>query len=927
MKKILFIILIFLCFSLFGSGSGPFRNYIHRGWSSDEGLPQNSVYSITQDKDGFLWIGTAEGLVKFDGAEFKLFDKYTNSNFTSNVILSLFENDNGCLWIGIKAGGMVRKCGEEFSHFTKKDGLTSDTVTAIVKNGSKILMGTFGGGITVYENGKFSAYSKNSFLPDSFIYDMLYTDGTLYVATDDGLYAIKDDKVVKYAENEGLPELNIRALYMDSNDNLWVGTSDSGLAVLKKGSRKFKVFQTKDGISSERIFGIQEDSSGKLWIGTIGGGVNIYDGKKFYHYTKNNGLSSDVVRTLFRDRAGNMWAGTFGGGIDQFRKGLFSSITMKDGLSDNVIFALLEVENGGIYAGTYGKGLNIIRKDGKIKTLDSTNGLSGDIPAAIYQDSKGRIWVGTYGTSLNIIETNGKITHIGPEQGLEMATVTSILELDDGTVYIGGFNHALSIYRDGKFSTFEKEGLLKNRTVWSIAKDRDGALLLGTDGAGIVRIKNNEFEVIDMEKGLSDNKITHTYLDKDNILWASSYDNGLNIIRPDGSITHIKKSDGLFDDTIYTSIEDNDGNLWMSSNRGLFSAKKADLLAFRQGSGQKVRVKSYSWKDGMPSNECNGGFQQAALKTKDGRLMFPTIKGIAVMDSDNVPEEPYMPTPVITTVYVDGEKQKLKDRYELSPETTKIKIEYTAPAFSVPEKINFRHKLEGFDSDWVYTGKQRSASIMNLTPGTYKFIVGVSDIEGNWSTETAIIELIQNPAFHQTIWFRIFALLVLAVMIFIPINLKLKKMRITNEELSERIEETEEELKQISEELSSKYASSSLDKTDLKSYSRQIEEFMESEKPYLDNELSIRKLASMLDMQPHHLSQVINSSFDMNFYTFINNYRIEEVIRLMKDPERKHHTILAIAYDSGFKSKSSFNTIFKKMTGKTPSEYRDKLES
>ena len=286
MRKILFLIFALWCFSLTSMGMGPFRNYIHRGWSSDEGLPQNSVYSIAQDKDGFIWIGTAEGLVKFDGAEFELFDKYSNSNFISNVILSLFENDDGCLWIGIKAGGIVRKCGEEFTHFSKDHGLTSDTVTAIVSDGKKILFGTFGGGVTVYENGKFKAFSKNSFLPDSFIYDMIYTNDTLYVATDDGLYAIKDDKVVKYAESEGLPELNIRALFMDSNDNLWVGTSDSGLAVLEKGSLKFKVFQTKDGISSDRIFGIQEDSSGKLWIGTIGGGVNIYDGKKFHHYTK-----------------------------------------------------------------------------------------------------------------------------------------------------------------------------------------------------------------------------------------------------------------------------------------------------------------------------------------------------------------------------------------------------------------------------------------------------------------------------------------------------------------------------------------------------------------------------------------------------------------------------------------------------------------
>ena len=925
MKKFLLLILILWSFSIFGSGSGPFRNYIHRGWSSDEGLPQNSVYSIAQDKQGFLWMGTAEGLVKFDGTEFELFDKYTTSTIESNVILAILVDEN-CLWIGVKSGGIVRKCGDEFEHFSEKDGLTSNTVTSIVKSKNKILIGTFGGRVTVFENGKFKPYSKNTFLPDSFIYDMVTDKDDLYVATDDGLYAIKGDKVLKYSENEGLPEMNIRGLFLDSKGDLWVGTSDSGVARLKKDTNKFDVFQKKDGLSSGRIFAIEEDNQGKIWIGTIGGGLNIFDGKEFKNYTKKDGLSSDVVRTLFKDRAGNMWAGTFGGGIDQFRKGLFSSITMRDGLSDNVIFALLEAKNGDIYAGTYGKGLNVIKKDGTVKVLNASNGLSGDIPAAIFQDSKERVWVGTYGTYLNILEKNGTITHIGPDEGLEMATVTSFLELDDGTIYIGGFNHALAVYKDGKFKTLKKEGILKNRTVWGITLDKDGAILLATDGTGIIRIKDNVFEIIDTKKGLNDNKITHIYRDDKNILWASSYDNGMNIIRPDGKITHIKKSDGLFDDTIYTSIEDDEGNLWMSSNRGLFSAKKTDLLNFKEGSGEKIKVKSYSWKDGMPSNECNGGFQKAALKTSDGRLMFPTIKGIAVMDAGNVQEEPYMPTPVITAIYIDGERQELKESYELPPKTTKVKIEYTAPTFSVPEKVNFRYKLEGFDSDWVPAGKQKSTSIMNLNPGTYHFRVGVSDINGNWNTETASIKLIQVPAFHQTIWFRVLLFLIIAIVIFIPINIKLKRMRETNEELTDSLEETQEELKQISEELDSKYASSSLDDADLESYSRQIKEVMESEKPYLDNELSIRKLASMLDMQPHHLSQVINSSFDMNFYTFINNYRIEEVIKLMKDPDRQHHTILAIAYDSGFKSKSSFNTIFKKMTGKTPSEYRDQLE-
>ncbi|MDX9805489.1 MAG: AraC family transcriptional regulator [bacterium] len=199
-------------------------------------------------------------------------------------------------------------------------------------------------------------------------------------------------------------------------------------------------------------------------------------------------------------------------------------------------------------------------------------------------------------------------------------------------------------------------------------------------------------------------------------------------------------------------------------------------------------------------------------------------------------------------------------------------------------------------------------------------------MDGNWNEGTEKISIIQEPAFHQHMLFRLLMLLIAGVLIYIPVNRKIRRMKIKNEELSDRITETEEEIKQISEELESKYASSSLNEEDMNFYKETLEKYMKSEKPYLDNELSIRKLAQQLEMQPHHLSQVINSGFDNNFYTYINNYRINEVIDLMKDPKRKHHTILAIAYDSGFKSKSSFNTIFKKMTGKTPSEFRDELD-
>ncbi len=926
MKRLFIIIVLWLLFPFFSYGAigAEFKNYIHRMWTSDHGLPQNSVYTITQDRKGFLWFGTAEGLVRFDGIKFDLFDKYNVPELKSNVVLAVYEDRKGCLWAGFRNGGVVRKCGDEFTSFGAEKQEAPISVTSIVELDDEVFFGTHTNRIKVFSDGEFKPYKKNHFLPETFIFDMVLSeDKMLYIATDDGIYVIKEDTVSRFGKNEGLPELSVRSLFIDSSQRLWAGFAESGLALMENG--KFKVFRKEDGLPSEKLFAFSEDNYGRVWIGTVGGGIAMYDGESFVSFDKKDGLSSDIVRAIFMDSENNMWVGTHGGGLDQFRRGMFSSITVRDGLSGNVIFGLSEDLDGNIYAGTYGKGINKIYRDGTVKKYDINDGLSGNIIAGVHVDRNGKVWVGTYGAGLNIIDKSGNISSYGPDQGLDMSSVTVIFEDYDGTIYIGGFDQALAVYKDGEFKTFSKEGILKNRVVSDIEKDKDGSLLLATEGSGIVRLKNNEFSAITVEDGLSDNKITSIYRDEDNILWATSYNSGLNIIR-NGNISSVRRKDGLFDDTIYVIVEDNDGVMWMSSNRGLFTVPKKDLIDFADGKTDSVKTTVYSWKDGMPSNECNGGFQKAGLKTRDGKIMFPTIKGIAVMDPSSRKEDVPIPKPVVTAVYIDGERYDIREKYYLLPKTSKINIQYTAPSFVVPEKIRFRYKLEGFDKDWVEAKQRREAEIMNLEPGTYRFMISVSNSEGKWSETPLQITFVQEPAFHQTALFRIILFLAVFAGIYFPLSRKIRKMKDHNEELSDMINETQEELKQVTEELSSKYASSSLGEEDLDYYKEVIEKFMVEEKPYLDDELTIRKLAKQLEMQPHHLSQVINSTFNMNFYTFVNSYRVDEVIKLMKDPERKHHTILAIAYDSGFKSKSSFNTIFKKMIGKTPSEYRDELE-
>jgi len=245
MKKIFYLTLITIALSFNALHGNPFKTLIHRSWGSHEGLPQNSIYSIAQDSQGFIWIGTAEGLVKFDGTGFELFDRYTNKNFKSNVILAIHESSDKCLYAGLRNGGVVRKCNEDFKHFSVEDGLTSNTVTTIAENAGVVYFGTFGGKISVFKDGVMSAFSKNSLIPDSFIHAMTFSNnGILYIATDDGLYSINDDKIKRYGLESGLPELKIRALFFDSDGDLWVGTSDSGLAVLKNGKLRFLLKKT-----------------------------------------------------------------------------------------------------------------------------------------------------------------------------------------------------------------------------------------------------------------------------------------------------------------------------------------------------------------------------------------------------------------------------------------------------------------------------------------------------------------------------------------------------------------------------------------------------------------------------------------------------------------------------------------------------------
>ncbi len=761
--------------------------YSSDAWQIHEGLPQNSVQAVLQTHDGYIWLGTQEGLVRFDGVRFVVFNRKNTPQITRNHIQAMIEGKDGGLWLGTVGGGLVHFKNGEFKVYTTHDGLMNDDCQALYEDPQGHLwVGSFGKGVVELQNGKPVRYDSSNGLSNGFILAISGTkDGSVWVGTNSGLNRIQGGHLRVYTSQDGLAGDTVKALLQDHAGNLWIGTN-AGLNCMAGG--KLVTYTTNDGLTHNSISSLYEDGEGNLWIGTQGGGVNRLKDGKFSSFTTKNGLTNDFILSMCRDREGSLWLGTYGGGLNRIKRSTFSRITTAEGLSSDFVRSILEDHAGNIWVGTNGAGLTLFSPQKPPRIYTARDGLPNDIVLSLFEDRNQQLWIGTdRGVSCF---RNGTFLNYTDKQGLSAESVRVIFEDSTGNLWVGTRGGGLNLLKNGRFTAYTTADGLSDNAVRCIHEDREHNLWIGTSG-GLNLLKDGKFTIYRLKDGAD--AIYAIHEDVEGTMWLGTYGGGLLRFK-DRKLTRLTSQEGLHDDVIFQILEDDNANLWMSCNRGVFYCSRSELNELAEGRTGHIESIAFDNSDGMGSTECNGSSQPAGWKTHDGTLMFPTIKGIASVNPAAMTNNPLPPPVIIETVLVNRRPVELADMRNLPHGQKELEFHYAGLSFRAPEKVAFRYKLEGYDNDWVDAGSRRVAYYTNIPPGRYRFRAMACNDDGIWNETGASLDLYLAPYFYQTAWFQVLCVLALMGCGAGVYGLRVRNLRRREQELVLLVDERTENL-------------------------------------------------------------------------------------------------------------------------------------
>ena len=806
----------------------PLTQYGYRSWQTDSGLPQNTVHAIAQTQDGYIWLATEGGLVRFDGVQFVVYDKQAPARLRSDTINSLFvsRSSDGAssLWIGTE-DGLARRRGEGFDIFGTNNGLPSNTIWSVFQDRAGTLWVVTLGGLARHRNGRFESLPiaagivnakciaeaadgsfwigtnrglerfdptngkvvGNPLLPNSEIQAVAETlDGKIWVGTRNGLYAFDPAKSPIPALVAGLPSNEITAFTNARDGSLWVGTA-KGVAVIQGGPQASPttIYTTREGLPGDRIESAYQDREGAMWIATNRGVARIFQGV-VQAFAARESLADGQILSLYEDREGSLWIGTESSGLDMAHDQKFNTYTTADGLSDDLVRSVMQGRDGSMWIGTNGGGLNHF-KDGRFTSLTANNGLASDIVLALGNDPAGGLpnndlWIGTP-DGLNRLH-DGKIIAFTSADGLADDFVRSLYAASDGSMWIGT-RRGLSHLQNGHFTSYSSMDGLGSDLVGAITESSDHTLWIGTLG-GLTHLARGKFTNLTTRDGLAGNVITALYADHKGALWIGTNQAGLCRLL-DGKITVYPPGATHLPESIYAILEDAIGNLWLASRTGIYRVAKEDLNNYADRKSAPIELTAFGTADGMKIAETSSGGHPAAWKLTDGTMWFATLKGIAAVDPEHLAKNTVPPPVAIDEVLIDDQPASTAGPLTVAPGRSRFEFHYAGLSFIAPQKIRFRYKLEGFDRDWIDAGSRRTAYYTNLPPGNYGFHVLACNNDGVWNETGAVVAFRLRPHFYQTYWFYLALLLVLGAVIYQIYHWRLRQVELRYDAvLSER---------------------------------------------------------------------------------------------------------------------------------------------
>ena len=770
-----------LCFCVCLCVRAAMAQYRFDQWTADNGLPQNSIFGIVQTGDGYLWLATVDGLARFDGARFTIFNKSNSPGIINNRFVSLFEDSRGDLWAGTEESGIVRFSGGRFEHFGADAG-TPRNVGWIESDADDGAIFYDNNQMIHFRDGKFSPFEAqaNYSLParaarsssvkifcrssnsENKFSECFINERWTNFSLADGSPKEKFLSVSQGVNSDGTPQVKF-ASAQEANGSVWLITADRRVARAENG-RVTGVYDERDGLpkyplsfmTGSRLGLVAKDADGSLWL------VDLPSMQKELLVKKvavPPPLEREILST-YQDGEHNLWFGTTRDGLFRARKQIITAYSEPDGITVKNIYPIYEARAGTIWIGATG-GL-FKYENGTFALIKSTRDF---LVNAIGEDAAGRILISN-GGALYVQENNqfvpferGKISYAG--------YIYAIHADRENTLWIGG-NKGLGRFKDGVLESFTTADGIAGNDVKVIIEARAGGLWIGTYD-GLTHYKDGKFASWREADGLPSRTVRSLYEDADGTLWIGSYDGGLARFK-DGKFTRYNTKTGLPNDGAFQILEDDNRHFWISSNRGIYRVSRDELNDFADGKISRVNSTAYGKSDGMLNAECNGGRSPAGIRARDGRLWFPTQDGVAVIDPREIKINSQPPPVVIETVKIDNELSsdlgfgnedfgfdKEKPQIQINPNQQNFEISYTALSFINSENLRFKYRLEGLDDDWIDAGTRRLAYFSYVPPGNYTFRVIASNSDGVWNEEGARLKIVVLPPFYRTWWFLMLA--------------------------------------------------------------------------------------------------------------------------------------------------------------------------
>jgi ligand-binding sensor domain-containing protein/signal transduction histidine kinase len=746
-----------------------FAGYTRHVWQASDGLPEQTVQAFAQTRDGYLWIGTSGGLVRFDGLHFTVFDRQNTPALHENSIFCLMVSRDGTLWIGTEGGGIVRMSGGRFESWTTKQGLSNDFVRAIFEDAS----------------------------------------GTVWAGTDNGLMRFQHGRFVRVDGTPAIPELSVHAIYQDRAGRLWVG----GFRLASIEHETAHMYSLGAGFSQNMVKSIVQTQDGTMCVGTVAGLESMPPGQD--HFQPVKGIAS-TVRTLRQTADGVLWIGTIGQGVFQLHDGVLTHVLARPNLPSNTVLRFFEDSEHNFWIGTQAGMLRLTRspvsivafpmqsdsdfgtiyqgrdgsfwvasaqlfqlKDGAF-VPEKLPGVSGVHVRNVFQDRSGALWVGTDGSGLF------RIVGSRAEHFFTLNTfIRAIAQAHDGSMWVGtdgGLNHI--VMQDGK--AIMRQYYVGNGLVYPSIRvlliDHTGDLWVGTD-RGINHVHGDSFLNDPAMALLAQMKVWAIHEDSDGSLWFGTRDNGLYRLR-DGKLTHFTAEDGLASNAIYQILEDAEGHLWLSGPNGVALVNRHELDAQAEAFPRHFALRFYSTADMAANTEIYGGTQSSGCITPQGEVWFPSNLGPLHIPS--LGRTALAPPPLfIQSVLADGRPVTAAGEVILRPGNGRLEFDFTPIQMRSQDGLRFRYMLEGFEKNWSAPTAERTADYTNLPAGRYRFRVQTFDVSNPDAASEASIAIMQRPFFYRTWWFSAGCTGLIALLVFGLYQYRVRQVRVRFEAVLE----------------------------------------------------------------------------------------------------------------------------------------------